>query len=159
MSWQTECTEILRVLINDLSDTPSYSDQRLERILIVAALQVTQEISFDASYTVNVSESILSPDPSCDLNRDNAMLNLMSLKAAVIILDSEVKYYAINSIRVNDGPSSIDTTARSNFVKSAAELMKEEYAQMKIMQATSQAGVAIMTPFTVPNIYPITRFQ
>lgn len=159
MSWQAECTEILRVLINDISDTPSYSDERLERILIVAALQVNLEISFDTVYTINVSEAMLSPDPSCDLNRDNAFLNLMSLKAAVIILDSEVKYYAINSIRVGDGPSSIDTTARSNFVKTAAQIMQDEYARMKVLQATSQAGVAIMTPYTVPNIYPITRFQ
>lgn len=157
--WSPECVEILRNLINDVSDTPTYTNDRLERLLIVAALQVSREVDFIYNYTINVSEVLISPDPSDPNSRDNAFLNLVCLKAAVVLLDSELRYYAISSLRITDGPSSIDSSSRATFVKIAANNMQDRYVQMKLLHQAGQAGVAIMTPTTVPYLCPETRFS
>lgn len=142
-----------------MSSTPTYTDDRLTRLLIVSALQLTQEVSFDTSYTVDISLSTITPDPSDADTKDNAFINLLCLKAASILLDSEVRYYSLDTIRVSDGPSSIDTTSRSTFVKEAAKLMSTRYNQTKILHQTGNAGAAILTPTTVQSLYPDTRFQ
>lgn len=157
--WNTECVEVVRVLINDMAATPTYADDRLERLVVIAALQLIQEVSFDTTYTVDVSKGTISPDPSNDDTKDNAFINLVCLKASVILLDSESRYYAINSLRVSDGPSSIDTTSRVAFIKEAGRILNDKYAQMKNLHQSGQAGVAILTPYTVSNLYPDTRFQ
>lgn len=157
--WQTECVEIVRHLINDLADTPTYTDSRLVRLLVVAALQVTEEISFSTTYTVDISLSSITPDPSASTSRDNAFINFICLKAAVILLDGELRYYSIGGVRVTDGPSTIDTTSRVGFVKQAADVMNKKYSQVKIMHQMGVAGTAILTPYTVQNLYPDTRFS
>lgn len=157
--WKLECTEMVRHLINDVSDTPIYSDSRLYRLLVISALQMSQEVSFNTTYTIDISLGTISPDPSAEATKDNAFINLLCLKAAVILLDGEVRYYSINSIQVSDGPSSINTTARSNFVKSAAQMMYDKYSQMKMLHQAGEAGAAILTPYTVSSLSPTTRFQ
>ena len=46
MAWQDEIIEIVRVLIGDMSDCPTYSDERLERTILVCAQQLINEFSF-----------------------------------------------------------------------------------------------------------------
>lgn len=158
--WKKEMVEILRALINDMAATPLYTDCRLERLLIIAAMYVNMELDFDTTYTINVIQGSISPDPSLSATpRDEDFIGLVCLKAATILLDSEVRYYALGGIRVTDGPSSIDTTARASFVKEAGKVMSLRYNQAKILHQSGQAGTAILTPYTVDTLYPITQFQ
>ena len=157
--WEVECTEILRVLISDLSDSPTYTDERIERVLMAAALQLINEVSFPTTYTIDILELTISPDPSAATTRDNAFINLLCLKAAVILLNSEARIYSMNSLKITDGPSSIDTTARYSFVKDAAKVLDNQYQQTKVLHQSGQAGAAILTPYTNPNISPIRTFS
>jgi len=159
MNWLATPIEILRVLIGDMSDTPTYTDTRLSRILVVAAAYVVNELSFDYAYSVDVRNATISPDPTSQATRDDVFVTLLSLRAANILLDSEVKYYAMSSLKVQDGPSSIDTTSRANFVKEAAKIIADQYAKTKMLHQMGDAGVAILTPYTVSRLYPMTRFQ
>lgn len=85
IAWQTEAIELLRVLINDLSDTPTYTDSHLTRLLIVAAYQVIQEVDFTQEFVVDIEEQDISPDPSATATKDDVLINLMCIKAACIL--------------------------------------------------------------------------
>ena len=63
MAWDTTMVTILRTIISDL-DASSYSDSRLQQILVVAAQYVQQEISFTTTYTVNIDSPDIAPDPT-----------------------------------------------------------------------------------------------
>ena len=64
MSWQIELPLIVRSWINDLSDTPTYSDERIQQLLVVAAQHVVQQVDLTTKYTVNIINPDLSPDPT-----------------------------------------------------------------------------------------------
>ena len=55
MSWQLELPIIVRTWINDLSDTPTYEDDRLQQVLVVSAQYVNREINFTNDYEVNLT--------------------------------------------------------------------------------------------------------
>ena len=54
MSWKIELPIIVRTLINDLSDNPSYTDERLLQVLSVAAKYVQFDVTLDNLYTIDV---------------------------------------------------------------------------------------------------------
>lgn len=146
---------IVRQLINDL-DGSTYSDDQLLNIVCVAALFVNAETDFIDTYLVNLKDKNIDPDPTYSNVDDVPFMTLVSLKAAIIILKNECKKYALNTFRIHDGPSIIDT---SSLYKSLADLLKtreEEYDQVKIdIQLSFQGGngYTITTPTTVSNIY------
>ena len=45
MSWQLEIPIIVRVWINDLEDKPTYTDDRIQQVIAVAAQNVIREIN------------------------------------------------------------------------------------------------------------------
>lgn len=80
-TWLDESTEILRILINDLSESPTYTDNTLEQVILVAARYVVQEVRLDTTYTVDFLGGEISPDPSEDAD----FLNFIILKGACVI--------------------------------------------------------------------------
>ena len=55
MSWQGEMTTIVRQLIYDVDpDNYTYSAERLETTLLVAAQLVSTEVDFEETYTFHV---------------------------------------------------------------------------------------------------------
>lgn len=109
MSWDTELTVIARVLINDLGDTPTFTDARLQQTIATAALMVAQEIDLGQTYTISVSPSgIISPDPTLVGTKDDIAVVLFPLKAACIIDQNRLQGAAGNAIRIRDGDSEID---------------------------------------------------
>lgn len=79
VSWQDQSTEILRILINDFSETKKYDDNTLEQLLFVAAQYVAQEVK-GFSYTFNFMGLEILPDPLSN----QIFMNLMILKAACL---------------------------------------------------------------------------
>lgn len=117
---------ILRVLIDDVSGA-TYEDSDLNNIIVVAAGFVKQEISLDVVYTINYVSPSITPDPE-----DEAFINFVALKAAIILVRGELKDSSSNSFKVVDGPSTIDLSSRFKSMKDYLDTLLEQYDTDKI---------------------------
>lgn len=152
MAWYDEMVPLLRVLINDYQSSTTYVQTDLEQLLVVAAYQVNHEVDFDTDYTITISDSTISPDPTTG-DDDVAFINLVTLKAAEIILQGEYKEAASNAIKITDGPSSVSVDT-SKEKKDMYEKMRSNYYNAKVdfTAGNARAGQAIMTPYTVEGL-------
>jgi len=157
MSWQGEITTVVRTLISDVDSTNyTYSNERLETSALVAAQIVLTEVDFENTYTVDVEQCYLSPDPTdpktglATVNKDDAFINLVSLKTACLIMGSEMKTQALNAVRVSDGPSSIDYTAVAANIKYLYEYACKTYEEYKFNYAAGNnaVGKAVLSPYS-----------
>jgi hypothetical protein len=157
MSWQGEMTTIVRTLISDVDPTNyTYSNERLETTILVAAQIVLTEIDFENIYTVDVEQCYLTPDPTdastglATVNKDDAFINLVSLKTACIIMGSEFKTQGLNAVKVSDGPSSIDYTAVAANVRYLYDYACKAYEEYKFNYAAGNnaVGKAILSPYS-----------
>lgn len=106
MSWNIELPIIVRTLINDLSDTPTYSDERILQVIAVAAKYVEFDVVLDYNYEINVVNPNISPDPTAQ--NDSIFISLTCLKAACIIDQSAVRTKAaLEGIRAALGPAQL----------------------------------------------------
>lgn len=154
MTWQTEITPMVRYIIGDVSDTPTYSDSRIQNTILIAAQLMSREVSFDIAYTVDISNSGISPDPTT--TRDDSFISLSALKSACIIAKSELRTYGLTGMKVVDGPSSIDTTGMGTNLKNSATSACEAYDQaLKQYMLGNGVGFKIITgPYTQYNNSP-----
>lgn len=153
MAWQNEMVRILRHLINDL-DSSSYTDDRLEEVLIVAAQLMIHKTNFDNTYTLDVDTLTLTPDPTELSTKDDDFINLICMKGACIILTGEVKTLAAQGYRVTDGPSSIDIKGAFDATKQLRDQICQdlEMALVAFQAGNSKAGQAILSPYTQTNL-------
>jgi hypothetical protein len=106
MSWQIEIPLIVRTLINDLSDNPMYSDERIQQVVTVAAKYVQLDVTLDNIYVVDVSSSTITPDPVD--NNDDIFVSLVCLRSACLIDQSTLRTKAaMEGIRAALGPASL----------------------------------------------------
>ena len=107
MSWQSEIPLIVRTLINDLDLTnPTYSDDRLLQVITVAAKYVQFDVVLDHTYTVDVVNKTISPDPTLD--NDSIFISLVGLKASCIIDQSALRTKAaMEGIKAALGPAQL----------------------------------------------------
>lgn len=105
MSWKVDLVVMLRSLVGDL-DSEKFTDERLRQVIAVGAYNVLNDADFSVDYIVSISSLSISPDPIVEKDTDFSVLSVY--KAACILLGSEVKTEAANSIAIKDGPSSID---------------------------------------------------
>jgi hypothetical protein len=106
MSWQIEIPLIVRTLINDLNDNPTYSDERIQQVVTVAAKYVQLDVTLDNAYDINVSASTITPDPV--ENKDDIFVSLVCLRSACIIDQSTLRTKAaMEGIRAALGPASL----------------------------------------------------
>lgn len=160
MSWQTEITPIVRILIDDYAEPYTYTDSRLEEIIVIAAQMLITSIDWDKTYTISIPDVSISPDPTAN-TKDNAFINLTSLKAACFILMSEAKTASRQGIKISDGPSSIDTTGRLQSALKTADTMCKNFdmAKLEYMAGNSRAGEAVLTPYTREDLPPGDNFK
>jgi hypothetical protein len=155
MSWQREMVRILRHLINDLDDdNPTYTDDRLEEVILVSAQLFAEEIDWENTYTIEIDEHHLSPDPTNTSNKDDGFINLVCLKAAVVILRGEAKTLARQSYRIVDGPSTIDVRGTYEATKALLKDYEDTLGQAinQFKMGNSVAGQAILTPYTTTQV-------
>ena len=62
MAWNIDLVLMLRSLIGDL-DKSKYTNERLKQIITIAAYNVNNASSFINTYTIDVGEISISPDP------------------------------------------------------------------------------------------------
>ena len=161
MAWPTEMTVILRHLINDLGTGSSpgeptvftYDDTRLTALLLVAAQLTQQDVTFGQTYTINISELLLSPDPTLPPTRDDAFINLSILKAACIIDNSEARYAAKRAVLMRDNNFTVDNRGAAEAVLQIWQKgWCEHYANARyefMAGNVGSAGGAIIGPFRV----------
>jgi hypothetical protein len=157
MSWQSEISTILRYLINDVDfNNYKYTDSRIETTILVASQLVTFDTSFRNEYSIDIANGALSPDPTESNTRDNAFINLVAFRSACVILGSEVKTEASNSISIKDGPSAIDLRGVSmtlnelykDFCSKYDDLLRDYKEDER-----SVAGQAILGPYSPGSEY------
>lgn len=151
-NWEVEFTELLRVMIGDLADPPTYTDERLRRVTISAAHIVSKEINFDNEYTVDISKQLISPDP----DGDQDFANLTCAKAACLIERGETKSALQQGFMAKDGMGmTIDLRGRGQGYIDLAKYKKDwcsMYEQMKndfLINEASELGEAVMGPIRV----------
>lgn len=149
MSWNVELPIIVRTLINDVSDTPTYSDERLLQVLTVAAKYVQFDVVLDNQYTVDVVNPSISPDPT--ENNDEIFIGLVCLKAACIADQSTYRTKtAMEGIRAALGPASLSVAGQSAALREiithgACAAYDELTSHWDVKEAT--AIRAVLSPF------------
>lgn len=109
MAWQSELPIIVRTLINDLEENPTYSTERLIQVITVAAQYVQFDVVLDHKYVVDVENLTITPDPTAD--RDEIFISLVSLKAACIVDQSTFRTKAtMEGVRAALGSANISVS-------------------------------------------------
>ena len=159
MSWQTEMVTMVRFIINDLDPTNlSYSDERLEQLIIVSAQFVVSELDFTQMFIPDLQSLTLTPDPTDRVGppptRDDSFINLTLMKAACITDMSETKTAANQAVQVRDGSSEVNlrwtAAARQALLEKGGWCQKYDDAKFQYqMGRTHNCGAAILGPFRV----------
>jgi hypothetical protein len=149
MAWQDEPTIILREIIGD--DGTTYTDAKLRRLLAVSMYRVRSEVSLDVAYTVDLTAGAEAVTPSPEVApKDYDAINMMALRAAIVILSADLKIAASESITIKDGPSTISTVDRGKYLSVRLEWAQKEYDDYikNYVCGSSRHAGAVSTPFT-----------
>jgi hypothetical protein len=152
MAWDDELPIILRYMIDDVSDTPKYSDDRLATMISLAAIFTQQENSFSREFVIDVTEPSISPDPTDSATRDNVFIALTTLKAACLLARAELKTISGQSVSIQSGRDRIDLTGNLRGKQQVATAFCQEYqdARWEFQLNTSIGiGQAIVGPGNV----------
>jgi hypothetical protein len=109
--WTLEMPLILRHMINDVGATATYPDMRLQQLILVSAQLVQAELNLNQKYAVDVVNLTIVPDPTGatdGFSRDDSFMNLVMMKAACIIDNSEARYAAGRGVMMRDADKQID---------------------------------------------------
>lgn len=106
MAWQTELTTMVRILVNDNVEPYQFSDERIAQTILVAGKYVQFDVVLEHAYTIDVTASTLSPDPTED--NDEIFIILTSLKAACLVDQGSLRTKAaMEGVRAALGPASL----------------------------------------------------
>ena len=151
MAWETDLVTMLRNVIFDVDSTDyTYSDARLKEMLVVSAQLVNAEIKLDNDYTISISTTGISPDPTTVADTDAQ--NFFVLKAACLADQSTLRTKALsagNSVKL--GPASISSGPSVNGYKLLIEVGPcQTYEKMKWEYELGDARAirAVLSPFT-----------
>ena len=148
MPWNIDLVTITRALIGDM-DSSSYTDNRIRQMIVVAAYEVNRSIDFLKNYDVNISKNTISPDPVDE--KDNSFSVLTAYKAAVLIIQSELKNQSFQSLRISDGVSSVDTSETTRVLQSLYKDLSSKYDGMIdsfVAEESSVHGQAVLSPYS-----------
>ena len=147
MSWKTDLVLMIRSIIGDL-DKSKFTDERLRQILVIGAYNVVGDADFSNTYTVNVAEVSISPDPIGQADVDFNVLTVY--KSACILIGSELKTESANAISIKDGPSAIDLRGVANSLHVLYKDLCQKYDELlKTYQYNNTlVGQAILGPYS-----------
>lgn len=120
-AWLEEMVIMLRYLINDITNEPTYSDIRLAQTLLIAAKYVQTEMTLPYTYSINPAQLTITPDPT--EVEDIAMINFSVLKAACILDMATLRTAAKTAgVSASLGPAKLDTIKQLDGYRSILEL-------------------------------------
>lgn len=151
--WQNELTILLRNIIDDAVEPFNFNSSRLEQVLVSAAQLVLTEINFEKTYTINVDECEISPDPTQG-DKDDGFINLVVLKAGCLVARSEFRTHSLKALSVKDGPTTVQFSDRARYFKDLYNDICEKYDTIKLnyQLGGGRVGHLISTPTTNENI-------
>lgn len=124
-----------------------YTTEQLQNFACISCVLVNRDIPVPIVYTPDFDLLTISPDP---VDLDYCMF--VATKSIILILSSEVRASATNSIKITDGPSSIDLTQNQKSLSAYLADLKNDYEQAKLDYLLSgkvnSGGYAIITPTT-----------
>jgi hypothetical protein len=136
----------LRTLVGDLDcDDYTYSDGRLKQLVLIAACRTLPQLSSD-TYVIDMSAATITPEPSKEL------INMIALNAACLMTKSESKTAAGCSVKIIDGPSTIDLGAAYNATKEMSKDFCDQYNKEKMEYLLKNSeGYSSITPYGSGN--------
>ena len=107
-------------------------------------------VDFGNTYSINVEQCKLSPDPTDADTLDTAFITLVSLRTACIIIGSEIRSESGNAIAIKDGPSSIDLRGVTNTLTVLYKDLCDKYdhSLLEYRSGNAVAGHAILGPYS-----------
>jgi len=157
MSWQLEIPIIVRTLINDLSDNPTYSDERIQQLIVVAAQYVTREVNLNNEYSINIINPDIIPDPTLLENKDVDFISFVALKSSCFLDQSSLRTRAATEgIRAALGPANISVGANSSYQFLLANGPCKSYEDLKLDYEIGNTSLlrGILSPFVGNNFDP-----
>lgn len=155
MAWQDEMVLMVRYLINDVDSPYTNTDAKLEKLITVAAQQTLNDIEFKQTYTVDISTPDITPDPT-DGDKDNAFINLVSLKAACLYDNWSFRSkLGVAGISVRSGADSVSTNGQLSgyqWILQNGPCKAFEQAKWEFEAGNLTPGRAILGPFAGWNI-------
>lgn len=155
--WLVELVLMLRLMINDMADPPTYSDTRLGQLIVMAARYVMNEVEV-GTYRINVKDLVISPDPTAEDSRNEGFINLIILKAACLADFATFRVKAqLEGVKATLGPANLQVSGNIGGFKTLIEKGPcAAYEEFRFRYALGQfRGKAIMTPF-ISNHYDPT---
>tara|TARA_R100000008_G_scaffold76097_2_gene55728 strand:+ start:3507 stop:4010 length:504 start_codon:yes stop_codon:yes gene_type:complete len=149
-------TTVVRHLVNDVdSSSYTFSTDRIETTILVAAQLMIMNVDFNNEYSINVEASTLSPDPTDTDTKDNPFIALACLRAACIIIGSEIRKESGNAISIKDGPSAIDLRGVTSTLTVLYQDLcgKYEDALLDYRAGNSVSGHSILGPYSPGSDY------
>jgi hypothetical protein len=154
MAWQTDMVVMLRFLINDVEAPQTYTDERLETLIAVAATYVLSEMKFHYEYVVNISTPSITPDPT-DIP-DLAFMNLVTLKAACLFDNWGYRSkMGTSGISVKSGADTVSTGGQLSgyqWILQNGACKGYETAKWEFEAGNLCPGRAILGPFAGWNV-------
>lgn len=109
MAVNADLITLLRVYIQD-TDSSTWNDTQLSQFLVLAAIEVSNELSVWGvpDFVIDITALTITPDPA---DSEDIISTLIVLKAACILTNSEIKKQTARAgYRIVDDKSTIDTT-------------------------------------------------
>ena len=153
MYWQVEIPIIVRTLINDLASPPLYSDDRIQQLIVVAAQYVLGNVNLQQSYTIDIVNQTISPDPSDPNSRDIDYIGFIALKSACMLDQSTFRTKAaLEGIRTALGSANLSISGNLAGYK---DILEQEQAPCKLYDqltldhniGNATAVRAVLSPF------------
>ncbi len=144
-------TTIVRHLINDIDSTSyTFSTDRVETTILVAAQLLIMNVDFNNDYEINVEAVTLSPDPTDTDTKDDPFIALACLRAACIVIGSEIRKESGNAISIKDGPSAIDLRGVTSTLTVLYQDLCKKYDESLIdyRAGNSVSGQSILGPYS-----------
>jgi len=151
--WEIEIPIIIRNLINDLGDNPTYTDDRIKQLAAVSAQYVLNDVNLSKSYVVDIINQTITPDPSAPDTRDTDFISFVSLKSACLLDQSTFRTKAVmEGIKTALGSANISVAGNLAGYKI---ILDQDQAPCKLYQAltleynigNATAISAILSPF------------
>ncbi len=158
MYWEIEIPIIVRSLINDFGPNPTYSDDRILQLAVVAAQYVIKEVNLSKDYTVDIVNVDITPDPSDNTTRDTDFISFIALKSACMLDQSTFRTKAaLEGIRTALGSANLSVSGN---LAGYQTILKEGpcalYSQLTFDHNVGEATVvkAVLSPFVGNNFDP-----
>jgi hypothetical protein len=144
--------EIVRTLIGDYNTIQDFDDDRLQKMITIAAMMVSREVDLARDYTFDLNIDFIEPDPTDPDYFDPDAISLFTLKAACLLNQNQYLSAIGSGIKVRDGTSEVDTTGSFKGYQDIIKLGPcASYALLSRnirVNRSNSGGLAILSPFS-----------